>query len=74
MLDVETDEQRTKLDVFDDALFLVVKLIYLDQVKKKTHIEQISFYITGNVIITFQRRPNDIFESVKSNYVLCSDG
>lgn len=66
LLDIETHDQRTKLDVIDDALFLVTKHIYPDYVTEKTIIEQISFYLTRNVIITFQEKPNDIFDRVKS--------
>ena len=66
ILDIETSEQRTKLDVFDDALFVVVKLIYPDSATQKTHIEQISFYLKQNVLITFQQRPTGIFDKVKS--------
>lgn len=61
ILDVETAEQRTKLDVFDDAFFLVMKLIHPDR-----DTQQISFYLKENVLITFQTHPHTIFEHVKS--------
>ena len=62
-----TTEQRTKLDVVDDALFLVCKLIYRD-INGTGHVntEQISFYIKDNLLITLQERRNDLFESIKS--------
>ena len=66
VLDIQTAEQRTKLDVFEDAFFLVVKLIYTHPVTKKTQIEQISFYLKENILITFQERSKDIFDQVKS--------
>ncbi|CAF3270577.1 unnamed protein product [Rotaria socialis] len=66
VLDIETNEQRTKLDIIDDALFLVVKLIYPDQISRKPRIEQISFYVKENTLITFQQNPNDIFERIKN--------
>ena len=66
ILDIGTSEQRTKLDVLDDDLFLVVKLIHSDPVTQKIHIEQISFYLKQNVLITFQQRPTDIFAKAKS--------
>ncbi len=64
--DIETTEQRTKLDVFEDALFLVSKMIYPDSVQQITHIEQISFYLKENILITFQEKPKDVFEPIKS--------
>lgn len=66
--DIETTEQRTKLDVFEDTLFLVGKTIYPDPVQQTTHIEQISFYLKENLLITFQEKPKDMFEPIKSLY------
>ena len=67
--DITTTEQRTKLDVFDDALFLVCKLIFRDIGRTgHTVIEQISFYIKDNILITFQETPKDLFDSIKSTY------
>lgn len=66
--DITTTEQRTKLDVFDDALFLVCKLIFRDLSRTgHTVIEQICFYLKDNVLITFQETPKDLFDSIKSN-------
>ncbi|UJR37817.1 hypothetical protein I4U23_030507 [Adineta vaga] len=66
ILDIETHEQRTKLDIFDDALFLVLKLIYPDRITQQTCIEQISFYLKENVLITFQEKPKDTFDQIKN--------
>lgn len=63
--DIEKLEQRTKLDVLDDALFLVLKLIYQDPVNKRIYVEQISIYAKENLLITFQERPKKIFDSLK---------
>jgi Mg2+ and Co2+ transporter CorA len=66
--DITTTEQRTKLDVLDDALFLVCKLIFRDIGRSgHTVIEQISFYLKENILITFQETPKDLFDSIKSN-------
>ena len=67
--DIETTEQRTKLDVFEDALFLVGKMIYRDQVQSITCIEQISFYLKENILITFQEKSKDIFEPIKRKFL-----
>lgn len=63
--DIETTEQRTKLDVLEDALFLVGKMIYRDHLQSITCIEQISFYLKENILITFQEKPKDLFEPIK---------
>ncbi|CAF4937679.1 unnamed protein product, partial [Rotaria sp. Silwood1] len=65
--DITTTEQRTKLDVLDDALFLVCKLIFRDIGRTgHTIIEQISFYLKENLLITFQETPKDLFDSIKN--------
>jgi magnesium transporter len=64
--DIKVLAQRTKLDVLEDALFLVAKLIYPDGTTQKTYSEQICFYVKENILITFQQKPNDIFDRVKS--------
>lgn len=41
-------------------------MIYPDTVEQTTHIEQISFYLKENLLITFQEKPKDIFEPIRS--------
>jgi magnesium transporter len=65
--DITTVEQRTKIDVLEDALFLVCKLIYRDMNGTgHINIEQICFYLKENLLITFQETPKDLFDSIKS--------
>jgi magnesium transporter len=65
-----TSEQRTKLDVLDDALFLVCKLIYRDvNGTGRIETEQISFYVKENLLITLQQTPKNLFDSLKSKNV-----
>jgi Mg2+ and Co2+ transporter CorA len=33
-----------------------------------TVIEQMSFYLKDNILITFQETPKDLFDSIKSKY------
>lgn len=67
--DVECDEQRTKIDVLDDAFFIALKLIYRDTVHNQIFVEQISFYMIENVLITFEKHPHRIFDSIKSKLI-----
>ncbi|CAF1039638.1 unnamed protein product [Adineta ricciae] len=65
--DIKTTEQRTKLDVLDDSLFLVCKLIFRDVANTgHTIIEQMTFYLKENILITFQETPKDLFDSIKN--------
>jgi Mg2+ and Co2+ transporter CorA len=43
-------------------------MIYPNTVQETTHIEQISFYLKENILITFQEKPKDIFEPIKSSF------
>ena len=64
--DIVSTEQPTKLDVLPDALFLVRKLVFCDRgASERIRIEQISFYLKENVLITFQETPKTLFESIK---------
>ncbi|CAF1121740.1 unnamed protein product [Adineta ricciae] len=69
ILDIETNEQRTKLDVFEDALFLVMKMIYPDKITQEPCFEQISFYVKENILITVQEKSKDIFDKIKKKIV-----
>ncbi|CAF3803656.1 unnamed protein product [Rotaria sp. Silwood1] len=65
--DITTTEQRTKLDVLDDALFLVCKLIYHDMdCTGQIIIQQMSFYLKHDILITFQETSKDLFDSIKN--------
>ncbi|CAF0925945.1 unnamed protein product [Adineta steineri] len=67
--DIETTEQRTKLDVFEDAFFLVLKLIYPTRGTDETSIDQICFYMKKNILITFQQKPQAVFDLIKSRFI-----
>ncbi|CAF1121757.1 unnamed protein product [Adineta ricciae] len=68
--DIATEDQRAKLDTFDNALFLVAKVIFNDNTSEKTCVDQICFYLKENVLITFQQQPKDIFDLVKNRICL----
>jgi hypothetical protein len=42
-------------------------MIYPDTLQPITHIEQIIIYLKENILITFQEKPKDIFEPIKSS-------
>ncbi|CAF1599829.1 unnamed protein product [Didymodactylos carnosus] len=63
--DIQTINQRMKLDMFDDGIYLLMKTIYLlDDVTTET--QQISFYLKENVLLTFyQRSTPHLFAAIK---------
>ena len=64
--DIQTIEERMKLNIFDDGIFLLMKAIYIDeQNQTKIHQQQISFYLQENILITFQEKQTPFFSPIK---------
>jgi magnesium transporter len=62
--DIVNTGQRPKVDIADDYIFIVMKVITWDQKDKVIHAEQVSLVLGGNFVITFQERDGDIFSAV----------
>ncbi len=69
--DAMSDEQRTKLDILDNALFWVLKMVYPDKDSQNIVIEQVSFYLKANILITFQEKREDVFEPIRNRIRQC---
>jgi magnesium transporter len=63
--DVMNPGQRPKLDVYDDYLFLVLKMLDQLEGKKEVLEEQICLVVGHGLLITFQEQEGDIFEQVR---------
>lgn len=61
--DVLNCGQRPKLEDYGSYHFLVLKSLYRKE--GALDIEQISFFLAGNYVITFQEVPGDSFEAVR---------
>lgn len=61
--DVLNTEQRPKIDDFEKYLFIVMKMLYYDSGAILT--EQISLVIFPNLVISFQERSGDVFDSLR---------
>ncbi|MFP5470280.1 MAG: magnesium/cobalt transporter CorA [Bacteroidia bacterium] len=62
--DVIDTNQRPKIQEFDDCIFLSLKSI-LPSSTSKLSVEQISFILTENALITFQEKKSDHFKHVR---------
>ncbi|MFM8573975.1 MAG: magnesium/cobalt transporter CorA [Pirellula sp.] len=60
--DVVNVYQRAKVEEFDDGLFIVARMVDGDD---PALTEQISIYLKGNVLISFQERPGDCWEPLR---------
>lgn len=62
--DVLNTGQRPKLEVFDDVIFVVVKMLRMED--ELVVAEQLSLVIGPTFLLTFQERPGDVFEPVRN--------
>lgn len=68
--DMVNINQRPKVQVSDDSFFLTLKMLFaeVDGIDD----EQISLYLTGNTVISFQEKAGDVFEPVRTRIVKSS--
>jgi len=66
MEDILSVGQRPKLEDYIDYLQAVIKLLSIDPVEDTIEYEQLSFILKGNVLITFQEKTGDVFNSVRN--------
>lgn len=64
--DIVNTEHRPKIEDFGEYLFLVLKMIGYDLKSKRIVIEQVSFVIGEDFLITFQEMKGDLFEPVRN--------
>ncbi|MBN1885314.1 MAG: magnesium/cobalt transporter CorA [Candidatus Krumholzibacteriota bacterium] len=62
--DLASTGQRPKLEVFDNLLFIVLRMLSVDGGGELDG-EQVSLLVGENFIISFQERPGDVFEPVR---------
>lgn len=63
--DIVTAGQRSKLDVYQDQVFLVARLLQYDNTKKEVKDEQVSIVFGPNYLVSFLEHDEDIFRPVK---------
>ncbi len=63
--DIVNTHQRPKVEEFENYLFIVLKMLYVDEKSDETQIEQVSLIVGKNYVISFQEREGDIFEPVR---------
>jgi len=56
--------QLPKIDKYDDYLFVVLKMLYYQE-KEQLVIEQVSFVLGKNHVLTFQESEGDVFGIIR---------
>ena len=62
--DVTNTDQRPKLDDYEAYIFLVMKMLSLTN-RKDIAVEQVSFVLGKNYVISFQENGTDVFQPVR---------
>lgn len=66
MEDILDITQRPKFEIYDDMLFLVVKMLSFDEKNNKITTEQVCFLLSDSFLITFQEGMiGDVFDGVR---------
>lgn len=63
--DILNTHQRPKVEIFEDHLFVVLKMLSFDQEQNEINHEQISLILGKNFVITFQERLGDILDPIR---------
>ena len=66
MEDILSVGQRPKLEQYKEYVQVVIKLLSIDPAEPTIEYEQISFILKGNVLVTFQEKTGDVFNSVRN--------
>ena len=63
--DIVNADQRPKTEEYEKYLFLVLKMLNYDEKKNQIIVEQVSFILGNNYVISFQEKKGDVFDSVR---------
>lgn len=65
MEDVLNTDHRPKVEEYQDTIFVVAKMLGLDEETGGIHSEQICFVLRKGLVISFQERPGDVLEPIR---------
>jgi magnesium transporter len=63
--DILNTDQRPKKEDFEKYIFLVLKMLYIDEKTQEIHSEQVSLVLGQTFVISFQEAIGDVFDSVR---------
>ncbi len=65
MEDILNTTQRPKLEDFESSLFIVAKMLSMNEKGSEIHHEQVSFILGSNYVISFQEQEGDVFDPIR---------
>ncbi|HUT04233.1 MAG TPA: magnesium/cobalt transporter CorA [bacterium] len=63
--DIVNIHQRPKVEEFESYVFVVLKMLYLDEATDQVIAEQISIVLGSGFVLSFQEREGDVFKSIR---------
>ncbi len=63
--DVLNTHQRSKIDLYDEYLLVVLKMHTYSADAQGVDVEQVSIVLTHNAVLTFQEKEGDVFHAVR---------
>jgi len=63
--DILNTDQRSKIEIYDEYIFIVIKKIGLNNLESKVQTEQFSIILGKTFVLSFQEQTSDFFEPVK---------
>lgn len=64
--DILNTQQRLKVDVFDEYILIILKMITYDKQTRTSNIEQVSMVLGQHFVLTFQEREGDVFDTIRT--------
>ena len=69
--DIVNTSQRPKIDEYEGYIFIVLKMLYYDA-DENIVIEQVSFVLGKNYVLTFQESEGDVFDTIRERLRLAN--
>jgi magnesium transporter len=63
--DILNTEQRPKVEIFDDYLYVVLKVLNVEKACGSVDMEQVSLIVGSNYVLSFHERPCEVLDSVR---------
>jgi magnesium transporter len=63
--DIANTTQRSKLEEYDEYIYIVLKMVLFNKEKKESYIEQVSLIIGKDFVISFQEKNVDVLDSLR---------
>jgi magnesium transporter len=67
--DILNTDHRPKVEITDEYIFIVLKMIHIDPETNQILIEQVSIILSNKYILTFQEREGDVFSNIRNRII-----